>query len=116
MGGGASDHNRHTLLQSDGPMWKVTYPPLKLTSSCQVRGWHSLGIGICHAQDRCTSPTPCKPTSTGGEARMMPQESSGSAVTQHPASKTSLGWINGSYDFYHGHPLEHPLKMGEDLR
>ena len=26
-----------------------------------------LCIGIHHAQDRCTSPTPCKPTSMGGE-------------------------------------------------
>ena len=54
-----------------------------------------LCIGICHAQDRCTSPTPCKPTSTGGEPKIMPQENIGSAVTQCPASKTSLGWING---------------------
>ena len=53
-----------------------------------------LCIGIYHAQDRCTSPTPHKPTSTGGETKMMPQES-GSAVTWCPASKTSLGWING---------------------
>ena len=54
-----------------------------------------LCIGIHHAWDRCTSPTPCKPTSMGGESRMMPHESSGSAVTQCPTSKTSLGWING---------------------
>ena len=54
-----------------------------------------LCIGICHAWDRCASPTPCKPTSTGGETKMMPQESSGSVVTWCPASKTSLGWING---------------------
>ena len=54
----------------------------------------SLCIDIHHSQDRCTSPTPCKPTSTGGETEMMPQENIGSAVTQHPASKTSLGWIN----------------------
>ena len=54
-----------------------------------------LCIGIHHAWDRCTSPTACKPTSKGSEDTMMPQESSGSAVTQCPASKTSLGWING---------------------
>ena len=54
-----------------------------------------LCIGVCHAQDRCTSPTPCKPTSQGSEDMMMPQESSGWVVTQCPASKTSLGWING---------------------
>ena len=40
-------------------------------------------------------PHPSKPTSTGGETKMMPQESSGSVVTQCPASQTSLGWING---------------------
>ena len=52
-----------------------------------------LCIGICHAWDRCTCPTPCKPTSTGGETKMMPQGNNGSAVTQHPTSETSLGWI-----------------------
>ena len=52
-----------------------------------------LCIGIHHAQDKCTSPTPCKPTSTGGETKMMPQENNGSVVTQHPTRETSLGWI-----------------------
>ena len=55
----------------------------------------SLCIGVSHACDRCTSPTPCKPTSEGSEDAMTPQESSGQAVTQCLASKTSLGWING---------------------
>ena len=54
-----------------------------------------LCIGVCHSQDRCTSPTPCTPTSKGSEGRMMPQENSGWAVTQCPVSKTSLGSING---------------------
>ena len=31
----------------------------------------------------------------GGEIEMTPQENAGSVVTQCPASKTSLGWING---------------------
>ena len=53
-----------------------------------------LCIGVHHAWDRCTSSTQCKPTSKGSENMMMPQESSGSVVTQCPASKTSLGWIN----------------------
>ena len=73
MQGGASDDIRRLLLQSDGPMQKVTHPPPKPTSSHHIRGW----------------------CSNGSEDTMMPQESSGSAVTQHPASKTSLGWING---------------------
>ena len=42
MGGGASDCNRHPLLQSEEPMWKVMHPPPKLTSSHCIRGWHSL--------------------------------------------------------------------------
>ena len=58
-----------------------------------------LCIGIHHAQDRCTSPTPCKPTSKGSEDTMMPNESSGSAVIWCPASKTSQGWINGNLWF-----------------
>ena len=54
-----------------------------------------LCIGVCHAWDKCTSPTPCKPTSKGSEDMMMPQENSGWAVTQCSANKTSLGWIHG---------------------
>ena len=55
----------------------------------------SLCVGICHAWDRCTSPTSCKPTSMEGEVGMTLQESSGSALTQCPTSKASLGWMNG---------------------
>ena len=40
-----------------------------------------LCMGNCHTQDRCTSPTPCKTTSLGGE-EMMPQEQNGKAVTR----------------------------------
>ena len=39
-----------------------------------------LCMGNCHTQDRCTSPTPCKTTSLGGE-EMMPQEQNGKAAT-----------------------------------
>ena len=53
-----------------------------------------LYIGVCHAWDKCISPTPHKPTSKGSEGMMMPQDSSGWTVTQCSASKTSLGWIN----------------------
>ena len=52
-----------------------------------------LCVGIHRAWDRCTSPTPCKPTSMGGETKMMPPENNGSVVTQWPTSETSLGWI-----------------------
>ena len=54
-----------------------------------------LCIGIHHAWDRCTNPTSCKPTSTGGETEMTPLENIGSAVTPCPVRKTSLGWIKG---------------------
>ena len=56
-----------------------------------------LCIGIHHAWDRYTSPIQHKPTSKGSEDRMMPQESSGIVVTQHPVSKTSLRWIDGKF-------------------
>ena len=94
--------------------WEVVHqivtdvPSYKAMDQCQrshILHWNQLllitsevgiplGIGVCHAWDRCTSPTPHKPTSMGGEIEMMPQENIGSAVTQCPASKTSLGWIN----------------------
>ena len=95
MWGGTSDHDRCPLLQSDGPMWMVMHPPLKPTSSHHVRGWHYLVYRCHHAWDRCTSPTPYKPTSKGSEDMVMPQECSCRAVTQSPDSKTSLEWING---------------------
>ena len=57
-------------------------PPPKLASSHCVRGWHSLVYGNRHTQDRCTSPTPCKTTSLGGDEEMMPQEQNGKAVTR----------------------------------
>ena len=57
-----------------------------------------VGIPLCrgshHTQDRCTSPTPCKTTSIGGDEKRMPQEKDGKVVTQWPPSKASLGWKN----------------------
>ena len=45
-----------------------------------------VGIPLCmdnhHAWDRCTSPTPCKTTSIGGDERRTPQEKDGKVVTQ----------------------------------
>ena len=44
-----------------------------------------VGIPLCmgkyHTWDRCTSPTPCKTTSMGGDDERMPQEKDGKAVT-----------------------------------
>ena len=50
-----------------------------------------LCMGIRHTQDRCTSPTPCKTTSLGGDAEIMPQEQNGKAVTRWPTRKASQG-------------------------
>ena len=44
-----------------------------------------VGIPLCmgthHTWDRCTSPTPRKTTSLGGDAEITPQEQNGKAVT-----------------------------------
>ena len=58
-----------------------------------------VGIPLCmgnhHTQDRCTSPTPCKTTSSGGDEERTPQEKHGKVVTQWPTRKASLAWKNG---------------------
>ena len=53
-----------------------------------------LCLGVCQAQDRCTSPTSHKPTSRGSDSEIMPQVNDGLMSTQYQASETSLGWIN----------------------
>ena len=58
-----------------------------------------LCVGVCQVWERCTSPTPDKPTPRGSDTKIMPQEDSGLAITQHQARKTSLGWINGKLWF-----------------
>ena len=40
-----------------------------------------LCMGNCHTWERCTSPTPCKTTSLGGDEKMMPQKQDGKVVT-----------------------------------
>ena len=58
-----------------------------------------VGIPLCmgdhHTQYRCTSPTPCKTTSLGGDKMLMPQEQNGKAFTRRPTRKASQGWKNG---------------------
>ena len=72
--------------------WVLHWNPLLLIAS-------EIGIPLCmgshHTLDRCTSPTPCKTTSVGGENKRMWQEDSGKVVTWQPTSKDSLGWKNG---------------------
>ena len=95
--------------------WEVVHQIAADVPSCEVmnqcgqsqvlhQNWllliaSEIGIPLCmgshHTWDRCTSPTPCKTTSVGGEKRRMPQEESGKVVTQWPTSKASLGWKNG---------------------
>ena len=45
-----------------------------------------VGVPLCmgnhHTWDRCTSPTPCKTTSSGGDEERTPQEKDGKVVTQ----------------------------------
>ena len=97
----------------EGDTWEVVHQIVKDIPSYEVTNPHGksciphqkqqllitsevsnpLCIGICHAEDRCTSPIPCKPTSMGGEMKMMPQENNGRVVTQQPTRKASLGWI-----------------------
>ena len=54
-----------------------------------------LCMGVHQVWDDCTSPTPVKPTPEWNDSKIMPQEDSGLAITQHQARKTSLGLING---------------------
>ena len=79
--GGASDKDRCPPLQSDKPKkWNIMCPTLKQLIVSEVG--IPLCIGVHHARDRCTSPTPCKTTSMGCEMKMMPQENNGKVVTQ----------------------------------
>ena len=96
----------------DEETWEVSWqimadvPSYKVMNQC---GWSrdlhwnqilliasEVGVPLCmgnhHTWDRCTSPTPCKTTSLGGDEERMPQEKHGKAVTQQPTSKASLGW------------------------
>ena len=53
-----------------------------------------LCVGACQVQERCTSPTPVKPTPGVSESKITLQEDIGLVTTQCQARKTSLGWIN----------------------
>ena len=86
----------------DEETWEVTrqivadVPSYKVTNQ---HGWSQVlhltwlllilsevGIPLCmgnhHTWNRCTSPTPHKTTSLGGDKKMMSQEQDGKAVTQ----------------------------------
>ena len=79
-----------------------------------------IGVPLCmgshHTWDRCTGLTPHKTTSVRGERKRMSQEKSGKAVPNNLPVKIPWGGKMGSCGFCHEPQLEHPLRMGEDLR
>ena len=110
-------------IATDVPSYKVTNQHGR--SQVLHRNWlllvmSEIGIplcmGNCNTQDRCTSPTPCKTTSSGGDEERMPQKNSGKAVTRWPTSKASQGGKTGSCGLNCGHLLECALETGEDHR
>ena len=87
-------------IMADVPTYEVTNQQslvlhwnqlLLITSEVGV----PLCMGSCHTWNRCTSPTPHKTTSIGGDDNRMSQEKDGKAVTWQATSKASLGWKNG---------------------
>ena len=53
-----------------------------------------LCLGVHLVWDRCTSPTPVKPTPGESDSKTIPQEDDALVITQHQARKTSLWWMN----------------------
>ena len=93
-------------IMTDIPSYKVTDQhrqshillynwPLLIMSETGV----PLYVGVCQAWDQCTRPTPVKPTPKGSDSKNMPWVDGGLVITQHQASKTSLGLINGKLQF-----------------
>ena len=109
----AADVPSYKMTNQHGWSWVLHQNQLLLIAS-------EVDIPLCmgnhHTQDRCTSPTPCKTTSSGGDEKRTPQENNGKVVTQWSTSKASLGGKMGSCSLNHGSLPEHPLKMGEDHR
>ena len=88
-------------IMADVPSYEVTNQHRR--SQVLHQNWlllvaSEVGIPLCmgnhHTWDRCTSITPCKTTSSGGDEKMTPQEQDGKAVTRRPTMKASLGWKN----------------------
>ena len=87
--------------QWDEETWEVSQqiaadmPSYEVMNQCRWsrvlhRNWlllimSEVGIPLCmgthHTRDRCTSPTPSKTTSLGGDAEITPQEQNGKVVT-----------------------------------
>ena len=88
-------------IAMDVPSYEVTNQCRQLRilhhNQLLVASEHSipLCVGVCHAWERCTCPTPVKPTPQGSESEITPWVDSGLVTTQSQASKTFLGLING---------------------
>ena len=89
-----ADVPSYKVMNQHGQSWVLHQNQLLLIMS-------EVGIPLCmdnhHTWDRCTSPTPCKTTSIGGDDKRMPQVQGGKVVTQWPTSKTSLGGKNRKF-------------------
>ena len=110
----AADVPSYKVMNQCGWSWALHQNWLLLIAS---EIGHPLCMGSSHTQDRCTTPTPYKTTSIGGEIKRMPQEESVKAVTQWPTSKASLGWKNGKLQLLLWMSTgASPLRMGEDHR
>ena len=89
--GRMSDHDRHPLIQSEGPFWKFTCPTLQLAPPCCIRSWCSLVCGHPPSMGWMYQSHPVKPTPKGSDSKTMPQEDDGLPITQHQARNTSWG-------------------------
>ena len=77
------------LIPADIPSYKLTNQ--HRCSRVFHQNWclliaSEVGVPLCmgghHTWDRCSSPTPCKTTSIGGDETRIPQEKDGKAVTR----------------------------------
>ena len=86
-----ADVPSYEVTNQHGWSWVLQWNQLLLVTS-------EVGVPLCmgnhHTWDRCTSPIPCKMTSSGGDEERMPQEKDGKVVTWWPTSKAFLGWKN----------------------
>ena len=74
----AADVPSHEVINQHGQSQVLHQNRLLVTSEVGV----PLCMGNHHTWDRCTSPTPHKTTSSGGDGERMPQEKHGKAVTR----------------------------------
>ena len=88
----ATDVPSYEVTNQHGQSWVLHWNWLLLVTSEVGIPLH---MGNCHTWDRCTSPTPHKTTSLGGNVERTPQEQNGKVVTQQPTRKASQGWKNG---------------------